>query len=155
MYLHVCKWSVSAEWRQRRRCKTICQQPKKIGKIVISNSKDDIEYVICGATASYLDSQVGRGGEGGVKTFVKTALEFLLFFTLSLEIPDKTKLNPWIFHKIVLDPLRRNSRVKNKDSWKFQIIFSWSPLEIPRAFSLIGTPGNSISSTPLFGFFLE
>ena len=27
------------------------------------------------------------------------------FFTLPLEILDKTKLNPWIFHKIVLDPL--------------------------------------------------
>ena len=26
-------------------------------------------------------------------------------FTLPLENPDKTKLNPWIFHKIVLDPL--------------------------------------------------
>ena len=24
------------------------------------------------------------------------------FLTLTLEIPDKTKLNPWIFHKIVL-----------------------------------------------------
>ena len=27
------------------------------------------------------------------------------FFILPLEIPDKTKLNPWILHKIVLDPL--------------------------------------------------
>ena len=27
------------------------------------------------------------------------------FFTLTLEIPDKIRLNPWIFHGIVLDPL--------------------------------------------------
>ena len=27
------------------------------------------------------------------------------FFILPLEIPDKTELNPWILHKIVLDPL--------------------------------------------------
>ena len=44
-------------------------------------------------------------------TLVKTAKEFFIFFTLSLEIPDKTKLNPWIFHKIVLDPLSKLARV--------------------------------------------
>ena len=33
----------------------------------------------------------------------KKTLEF--FFFLPLEIPEKTKLNPWIFHKIVLDLL--------------------------------------------------
>ena len=35
--------------------------------------------------------------------FKKKTLEF--FFFLPLEIPEKTKLNPWIFHKIVLDLL--------------------------------------------------
>ena len=44
------------------------------------------------------------------------------FFTLPLEIPDKTKLNPWIFHKIVIDSL------------EIHIIFSWSPLQIPPHF---------------------
>ena len=32
--------------------------------------------------------------------FFENPLEF--FFFLPLEIPDKTKLNPWIFFKIVL-----------------------------------------------------
>ena len=31
-----------------------CQQPKKIGKIVSSNSKDHIKQVICGATVFVL-----------------------------------------------------------------------------------------------------
>ena len=54
------------------------------------------------------------------------------FFTLPIEIPDKTNLNPWIFYKIVLDPLEIPSKAKNKDPEKFHIfiIFSWSPLEI-------------------------
>ena len=37
-------------------------------------------------------------------TLFKTPWKFP-FFILPLEIPDKTKLNPWIFHKVVLDPL--------------------------------------------------
>ena len=58
----------------------------------------------------------------------------------------------------------RNFKAKKKDPSKFHIIFSWSPLEIPLCFQLtlgnstcyfFDTPGNSISSTPLFGFFLE
>ena len=51
------------------------------------------------------------------------------FFTLSLEIPHKTQLNPWIFHKIVLDPLEIPGP---KIPWKFHIIFlaifCWLPL---------------------------
>ena len=46
------------------------------------------------------------------------------FFTLSLEIPGKTKLHPWKFHQIVLNLLeipRRN----HQNPWKFHIIFSW------------------------------
>ena len=54
------------------------------------------------------------------------------FFTLPLEIPDKTKLNPCIFHKIVR--FLTNFKAKKKDPWKFHIIFSWSPLEIPLYF---------------------
>ena len=37
--------------------------------------------------------QVG-GGWGLGHTFLKTLLEFFFFFTLPLEIPDKTKLHP-------------------------------------------------------------
>ena len=57
-----------------------------------------------------------------------------------------------------------NSKAKNKDPWKFYIIFSWSPLEILFCFSLtpgnstcyiFDTPGNSISSTPHVWIFLE
>ena len=50
---------------------------------------------------------------------LKTLLEIFIFFTLPLEIADKTKLSPWIFHKIVLDPM-----------------------EIPH-YSFLVTPGNS------------
>ena len=61
---------------------------------------------------------------------MKLLLEFFIFFfTLPLEIPDKTMLNSWIFCKIVLDSLEI-LRPKKKDPWKFHIIFSWSPLEI-------------------------
>ena len=62
--------------------------------------------------------------------FLKTSLEFS-FFTLPLEIPDKTKLNPWIFHKIVLDPLRFQGPKQR-------------PLEISHYFFLV-TLGNSAS----------
>ena len=55
------------------------------------------------------------------------------FFTLSPQIPDKTKLNPWMFHKIVFAAYI---------PWKFQgkkqrpleILVSWSQLEIPIRF---------------------
>ena len=50
-----------------------------------------------------------KGGGGLIEDilFWKTPGIFQ-FFTLPLEIPDKTKskLTPWIFHKIMLDPLR-------------------------------------------------
>ena len=71
----------------------------------------------------------------GLRTF-ENSLEFFIFFTLPLEVLDKTKLHPWKFHKIVLDPLEI-PRPNHQDSWKFPIIFSWSPLEIPFAISLI------------------
>ena len=67
------------------------------------------------------------------------------FFTLTLKIPDKTKLSSWIFHNIVLDPLEV-SRPKIKtpviphyfflvtlgnstsfliNPWKFHMLFLW------------------------------
>ena len=66
--------------------------------------------------------------------FYETPPGIFHFFTLPLEISDKTKLNPWIFHKIVLDPLEI-SRPKTKTlgmstlfflghPWKFHIVFN-------------------------------
>ena len=52
------------------------------------------------------------------------------FFTLSLEIPDKIKLHPWKFHKIIFNTLEIQ-KPKSKTPWKFHIILSWSHLEIP------------------------
>ena len=114
----------------------------------------------------------GGGGRGVIElghAFMKTPLEFSIFFTLPLEIPDKTKLQPWKFHKFLLPTSLGNSKTKNQNPW----------LEIPHYFflvtlgnstlflitpenstcyffdSLIDTPGNSISSTPPVWFFLE
>ena len=61
----------------------------------------------------YLYTQLSIWGRWGY-TFLKTGLRIYFFekppgifhfVTLPLEITDKTKLTPWIFHKIVLDPL--------------------------------------------------
>ena len=58
-------------------------------------------------------------------------------FTLPLEIPDRTKLHLWKFHKIVLATSLGNLKTsKSQDPWKFHMIFSWSPLEIPLCFKL-------------------
>ena len=46
-----------------------------------------------------------KSKQGGWGTFLKTPLGIFHFFTLPRGFPEKTKLNPWIFHKIVLDPL--------------------------------------------------
>ena len=65
---------------------------------------------------------------------MKTPLGISHFFTLPLEISDKTKFNPWIFQKIVLDPLEI-PRPKTKTpgnstliflvhTWKFHIVFN-------------------------------
>ena len=68
------------------------------------------------------------------------------FFSLPLEIPDRTKLSPWIFHKIVLDPSeipRPKTKIPGNSTlfflghtWKFHFVFN-EPLEIPHAISLI------------------
>ena len=68
--------------------------------------------------------------------FSEKPLEFFIFFTLALEILDKIKLHPWKFHKIALDSLE-NPRLNGQDPWKFPIIFSWLPVEIPVAIFLI------------------
>ena len=58
----------------------------------------------------------------------------LKFFTLSLEIPDKKKLSPWMFHRIVLGPLEmpmpKNKFLEFPHSiflvtlWKFHFAFN-------------------------------
>ena len=69
------------------------------------------------------------------------------FFTLSLEILDKTKLH---LHKIVLDPLEI-PRLKMKTLGNSTMSFSWSPLEIPH----LWYPWEFHIFNPPFGFFLE
>ena len=53
------------------------------------------------------------------------------FFTLPLEIPDKTKLHPWKSHKIVLDPLEI-SRLKSKTPGKFTLFYLGYPIPHPQ-----------------------
>ena len=95
-----------------------------------------------------------RGWVGGWGyTFLKHPPGIFHFFTLTLEILDKTKLNPWMLHKIVLDPLEipiqgqkqrpleiphyfflvtlGNSTLFLINTWKFDMLFLWYLLEIP------------------------
>ena len=71
-------------------------------------------------------------------TFWKTPLEF---FTLPLEIPHKTTLNPWIFHKI--------------PHYFFLVTFEIPipPLELPQAISLISLEILSPQPHPCLYFF--
>ena len=71
---------------------------------------------------NWLFQKISKQGGGLRIYFFDKPPGIFHFFTLPLEIPDKTKLNPWIFHKIVIDSL------------DIHIIFSWSPLQIPPHF---------------------
>ena len=74
-------------------------------------------------------SQTERGGGG-----FENPPGIFHFFTLPQEIPDKKKLNPWIFHKIVLDPLeipRPKTKTPGNSTlfflghpWKFHFVFN-------------------------------
>ena len=85
-----------------------------------------------------------QGGWG--YTFLKRTPGIFHFFTLPLEIPDKTKVNPGIFLKIVQDSLEiPRAKTKNPGNstlfclghtLKFLFVFN-EPLEIPHAISLI------------------
>ena len=94
--------------------------------------------------------QAARGGH----TFVKTPLEFFIFL-----------LDPWKFQtnqsstagncaKLCYISLV-NSKTKKQDPWKFHIIISWSPLEIPHAISLIPLEIPCRQPPSLFEFFLK
>ena len=64
--------------------------------------------------------------EGGGRDRFEETPEIL---SLSLEIPDKTKLHSWKFHKIVL-PRLGSSMTKNQDPRKFHMIFSYHPQKV-------------------------
>ena len=54
---------------------------------------------------------------------------FYRFVTLPLDIPEENELSlPEILQSFVT-PLG-NSKVKNQEPWKFNNMFSWTPLEI-------------------------
>ena len=56
----------------------------------------------------------GKKQTGGLRTyFIEKPPGIFHFFILPMEIPDKTKLTPWKFHKFLLDPLEI-SRPKTK-----------------------------------------
>ena len=60
----------------------------------------------------YSRKNSNRGVED-IYTFLKNPTGIFGFATLPLEIPDKMKLQPWKFHKIVLHPLefsRQNTK---------------------------------------------
>ena len=113
-----------------------------------------------GTIMGYSRKNTNRGGWG--YTLLKNSMEFFIFLTLPLEIPDKTKLNHWIFHKIVLD-LLEISRPKTKtpgNSTLFflltlgnSISFLINPLEIPLAISLMPLEIPYLQPH-LFAFFL-
>ena len=99
--------------------------------------------------------------EGGVEDMLLlTPLKYFIF-TFPLEIPDKTKLHPWQFHKTVLDSLKipRSKTKTPRNStlfflghrWKFHFANS-TKLLLPWKFHMLflwyDTPRNSISSPP-------
>ena len=83
--------------------------------------------------------KIKMGGWRGLRIyFCENSPGIFHFFTLPLEIPDKTKLNPWIFHKIVLDPLeipRPKTKTHGNSTLFFLVTLGNSteipPLEIP------------------------
>ena len=78
-----------------------------------------------------------RGGGGLVigYTFVKTAPEFFILLPYPSTFQTIQGSTPEYSTQLCY-PLR-NSSAKKKDPRKFHIIFSWSPLEISRAISVI------------------
>ena len=70
------------------------------------------------------------------------------FFTLLLEIPEKTKLLPWKFHRFLLHPLEI-PRPKTKNPGNSTLFF----LVHTRKFHILNPPPPPTSIPPLFGFF--
>ena len=108
----------------------------------------------------------GKNQTGGLRTyFIETPPGIFHFFILPMEIPEKTKLTPWKFHKFLLDPLEI-SRPKTKtleirlyvflinleNSTSFLINPSRT-LKIPHAISLL--PLEIPYAQPPFFFFFS
>ena len=74
-----------------------------------------------------------------MKIYFKKNPGIFRFLTLPPEISDETKLHPWKFCKIVLEPFK-NLRPKTKTPGNSTSFFFWSPQENPLLFQL--TPGN-------------
>ena len=92
----------------------------------------------CKQTSEWFQKKSRKGGVGLRIYFCENSPGIFHFFTLPLEIPDKTKLNPWIFHKIVLDPLeipRPKTKTHGNSTLFFLVTLGNSteipPLEIP------------------------
>ena len=88
------------------------------------------KYIKCNGLFWKNPNRKGGGAEDIL--FWKCLWNFLFFFTLSLEVPGKTKFSPCIFHKVVLDPLEIPQGQKQR------------LLEITHYFFLV-TLGNSTS----------
>ena len=114
--------------------------------------------------------------QAGLKTHVvvgKNRRNFNQFFTLALEIPDKTKSHPSKFHNVVLHNVLHpwNSKTKNQNPcftqkfylimefslvflinpWKFQMLFLLIPPEIacPQLPNLLFFPGIAQWMVPI------
>ena len=97
-----------------------------------------IKILLLATVMGYCRKNPNRwGGRGRLRIyFFEPPLPpgILYFFTLPLEIPNKTKLNPWIFHKIVLDSLAiPTPKAKTPGNstlfflghpWKFHFVFN-------------------------------
>ena len=80
----------------------------------------------------YSRKNPNRGGWG--YTFLKTPRGIFHIFTLPQEIPDKTKHNSWIFHKIMLEALKI-PRPKTKTPGT-STLYLW----YPREFHILNPP---------------
>ena len=82
----------------------------------------------------YSRKKTNRGGGEAEDITFENPPGIFNFFTLSLEIPDKTKLHYWKFHKIMLDPSEiprpKTKTLGNSPSfflghpWKFHSAFN-------------------------------
>ena len=81
-----------------------------------------------------IPEKIQTGGGGLRIYFFEHPSGILHFFTLPMEIPEKAKLKPWIFHKIVLDPLEI-PRPKTKAPGISVLFFLGHPLKFPFVFN--------------------